>query len=69
MQKHSKIRNVPFPRPCGATGNDAQKLHAYVFAHCRGAALMHEVLCRKSGWGAGQCIPPVNQTDKLEFVL
>ena len=20
MQKHSKIRNVPFPRPCGATG-------------------------------------------------
>ena len=25
MQKHSKIRNVPFPRPYGATGNDAQK--------------------------------------------
>ncbi len=25
MQKHSKIRNVPFPRPGGATGNDAQK--------------------------------------------
>ena len=45
MQKHSKIRNVPFPRPCGATGNDAQKLHAPAFAHCRGAALMHEVLC------------------------
>ena len=22
----AKIRNVPFPRPCGATGNDAQKL-------------------------------------------
>jgi len=20
----AKIRNVPFPRPCGATGNDAQ---------------------------------------------
>jgi hypothetical protein len=45
MQKHSKIRNVPFPRPCGATGNDAQKLHAPAFAHCRGAALMHEVFC------------------------
>ena len=25
MQKHRKTRNVPFPRPCGATGNDAQK--------------------------------------------
>ena len=24
MQKHGKIRNVPFPCPCGATGNDAQ---------------------------------------------
>ena len=49
MQKHSKTRNVPFPRPCGATGNDAQKLHAYVFAHFRGAVLMHEVLYPKSG--------------------
>ena len=28
MQKHRKIKNVPFPRPCGATGNDARKLHA-----------------------------------------
>ena len=45
MQKHSKTRNVPFPRPCGATGNDAQKLHAPTFAHFRGAVLMHEVLC------------------------
>ena len=44
MQKHSKIRNVPFPRPCGATGNDAQKLHAPAFAHFRGVVLMHEVL-------------------------
>jgi len=44
MQKHSKKRNVPFPRPCGATGNDAQKLHAPTFAHFRGAVLMHEVL-------------------------
>ena len=44
MQKHSKTRNVPFPRPCGATGNDAQKLHAPTFAHFRGAVLMHEVL-------------------------
>ena len=44
MQKHSKTSNVPFPRPCGATGNDAQKLHAITFVHFRGAALMHEVL-------------------------
>ena len=47
MQKHSKIRNVPFPRPYGATGNDAPKLHAPAFAHFRGAVLMHEALCRK----------------------
>ena len=47
MQKHRKIRNVPFPRPCGATGNDAQKLHAPAFAHFRDAAFMHEVLSRK----------------------
>ena len=39
----AKIRNVPFPRPCGATGNDAQKLHASAFAHFRGAVLRHEV--------------------------
>ena len=45
MQKHRKTRNVPFPRPCGATGNDAQKLHAPAFAHFRGAVLTHEVLC------------------------
>ncbi|WP_418482927.1 hypothetical protein [Dysosmobacter sp.] len=45
MQTHSKIRNVPFPRPCGATGNDAQELHALAFVHVRGALLMHEVLC------------------------
>ena len=45
MQKHSKTRNVPFPRPCGATGNDAQKLHAPAFAHFRGAVLRHEVFC------------------------
>ena len=44
---HSKIRNAPFPRPCGATGNDAQKLHARAFAHVRDALLMHEVLYRK----------------------
>ena len=47
MQKHSKIRNMPFPRPCGATGNDAQKLHAPAFAHFRGAVLTHEVLCQQ----------------------
>ena len=45
MQKHRKIKNVPFPRPCGATGNDARKLHALAFVHVRGALLMHEVLC------------------------
>ena len=45
MQKHSKNRNVPFPRPCGATGKDAQKLHALAFAPFRGAVLMYEVLC------------------------
>ena len=39
----AKIRNVPFPRPCGATGNDAQKLHAPAFAHFRGAMLRPEV--------------------------
>ena len=27
--KRSKIRNVPLPRPCGATGNGARKLHAH----------------------------------------
>ena len=41
----AKIRNVPFPRPCGATVNDAQKLHAPAFAHFRGAVLRHEVFC------------------------
>ena len=41
----AKIRNVPFPRPCGTTGNDAQKLHAPAFAHFRGAMLRHEVFC------------------------
>ena len=41
----AKIRNVPFPRPCEATGNDAQKLHAPAFAHFRGAVLRHEVFC------------------------
>ena len=49
MQKHSKTRNVPFPRPCGATGNDAQKLHASSFACFRGAAILHEVLFQTRG--------------------
>jgi len=39
----AKIRNVPFPRPCEATGNDAQKLHAPTLAHFCGAVLRHEV--------------------------
>ena len=42
MQKHRKIRNVPFPRPCGAAGNDEEKL----FVHVRGALLMQEALWR-----------------------
>ena len=28
MQKHRRMKNVRFPRPCGATGNDTRKLHA-----------------------------------------
>ena len=32
MQKHGKIRNVPFPCPCGATGNDAQNFMHRIFA-------------------------------------
>ena len=42
MQKHSKIRNVPFPRPSGAAGNDEEKL----FVQVRGALLMQEALWR-----------------------
>ena len=42
MQKHRKIRNVPVPRPCGAAGNDEEKL----FVHVRGALLMQEALWR-----------------------
>ena len=43
--KHSKNLNVPFPRPFGATGNDARKLHAHGFARFRGVLSAHEVLC------------------------
>ena len=42
---------MPFPRPCGATGNDARKLHALAFAHVRGALLMHEVLYNEAAVG------------------
>ena len=42
MQKHRKIRNVPVPRPCGAAGNDEEKL----FVHVRGVLLMQEALWR-----------------------
>ena len=28
MQKHRRMKNVRFPRPCGATGNDTRTLHA-----------------------------------------
>ena len=41
--KHSKNLNVPFPRPFGATGNDARKLHAHGFARFRGVLSAHEV--------------------------
>ena len=46
MQKHRKIRNVPFPRPCGATGHDARNLHALSFVQVRGALFMQEALWR-----------------------
>ena len=46
MQKHRKIRNVPVPRPCGATGKDARTLHALAFVQVRGALLMQEALWR-----------------------
>ena len=42
--KHSKNLNVPFPRPFGATGNDARKLHAHGFARFCGVLSAHEVL-------------------------
>ena len=45
----AKTRNVPFPRPCGATGKDAQKLHAPSFVRFRGAAILHEVLFHTRG--------------------
>ena len=53
---HSKIRNVPFTRPCKATGNDARKLHALAFVHVRGALLMHEVLYNEAAVG-GEHLP------------
>ena len=38
MQKHNKIRNVPFPHPCGATGmlrENFMHWHLCMFAmHC-----------------------------------
>ena len=43
--KQSKNLNVPFPRPFGATGNDARKLHAHGFARFRGVLSAHEVSC------------------------
>lgn len=46
MQKHRRIRNVPVPRPCGATGHDARNLHALSFVQVRGALFMHEALWR-----------------------
>ena len=44
MHTHRKKKKCAISSPCGATGNDAQKLHAYAFAHFRSAVLMHEVL-------------------------
>ena len=46
MQKHRKIRNVPVPRPCGATGKDARTFHALAFVQVRGALFMQEALWR-----------------------
>ncbi len=72
MQKHSKIRNVPFPRPCGAAGNDAQKLHAPAFALFRGTVLTHEVLCshlRQSAAGGDKVLVLLRQGDGLPVVL
>ena len=45
MQMHGKNRYVPFPRPCGATGKNAQKLHAPAFVHFCGAVLVREASC------------------------
>ena len=54
---------MPFPRPCGATGNDAQKLHAPAFAHFRGAVLTHEVLYdKKQTAGNGSLLESVKIT-------
>ena len=36
------VTNLPFPRPCGAAGNDEEKL----FVHVRGVLLMQEALWR-----------------------
>ena len=61
----AKIRNVPFPRPCGATGNDAQKLHAPAFAHFRGAVRTHEVLYdKKQTAGNGSLLESVRITQR-----
>ena len=45
MLLHGKNKKCAISSPCGATGNDAQKLHAPAFAHFRGAVLRHEVFC------------------------
>ena len=56
--KHSENMNVPFPRPFGATGNDARKLHAHGFARFRGVLSAHKVFSLKifHGKGAQICL-------------
>ena len=46
MQKHSDKQDAPFSRPCGATENDAQKLHARrLLPVIVVRNIAHEVLC------------------------
>ena len=49
MQTHGKNRYVPFPRPCGATGKNAQKLHAPAFVHFCGAVLVALEALKQNG--------------------
>ena len=44
MQTHSKMDNVPFSSPCGATVKDVQNLHAPTFAQFWGIVNGHDLL-------------------------
>ena len=65
----AKLRNVPFPRPFGATGNDAQKLHAPAFMHFCGAMRMHEVLHAKRKMGHCEAALILAAVDFEQFIL